>query len=160
MKNSGKLLHWSEVPAYVSNLRRKGKSIVTTNGAFDVLHLGHIRYLREASAQGDILIVGLNSDSSVRAYKGEDRPINPQEDRAEVLLSLRFVDYVVIFNDIVPMPFIELVRPNVHVNGEEYGGDCIEAETVARLGARLHLVPRQDSLSTTDLINRISGRTG
>ena len=151
----GKLVPWSELPACVSGLRREGKTIVTTNGAFDVMHVGHVRYLRDAARQGDVLIVGLNSDASVRAYKGPRRPVNCQAHRAEVLLSLRFVDYVVIFEQADPRAFIELAAPNVHVNGEEYGPNCIEAETVARVGARLHLVPRWQGLSTSEMIQRI-----
>ena len=150
-----RLIAWDQVPPLVRALRSRSKKIVTTNGSFDLLHLGHIRYLKEAKAQGGILIVGLNSDASVRQYKGPLRPIHTELQRAEALLSLRPVDYVVIFGQAVPMPFIERICPDVHVNGAEYGEDCIEAKTVARLGGRLHLVAREDGLSSTNLIERI-----
>ena len=150
-----RLIPRDRAPALVRALRSRSNTIVTTNGSFDLLHLGHLRYLKEARAQGDVLIVGLNSDASVRKYKGPLRPIHTELQRAEALLSLRPVDYVVIFGEVVPMPFIELICPDVHVNGAEYGEDCIEAETVARLGGRLHLVARNAGLSSTNLIERI-----
>src|SRR5204862_2624113 len=112
------------------SLKAGGKRIVTLNGSFDLLHVGHLHILREAKRQGDVLIVGLNSDASVRGYKGPARPIIPRAERARMLLALRAVDYVHIFDEAVPMPFLEQVKPNVHVNGSEYGKDCIEAPTV------------------------------
>jgi rfaE bifunctional protein nucleotidyltransferase chain/domain len=132
---------------------------VTINGSFDVLHAGHLHILREARSQGDVLIVGLNSDSSVRAYKGPGRPFVGQDDRAKLLLALRDVDYVHIFDEPVPMPFLEAVRPDVHVNGAEYGADCIEAPTVQAQGGRVHIVDRVPGLSTSELIGRIQSRS-
>ena len=129
--------------------------IVTVNGSFDVLHAGHLHILKEAKQQGDVLVVGLNSDASVRANKGPKRPVVPQAQRADMLLALRFVDYVHIFDEPVPMVFIAAVRPDVHVNGAEYGEDCVEAGVVREIGARLHLVPRIDGLSTSALIERL-----
>ena len=149
------LLAKDSVTGRVSELRQDGKVIVTTNGSFDLFHIGHVRYLQEARSQGDVLIVGLNSDASVKSYKGPARPINPELHRAEMLLSLRSVDYVVIFDEPAPMRFIEWVKPDVHVNGAEYGENCIEADTIERLGARLHLVPRDNAVSSTVLIERI-----
>src|SRR6185369_13211677 len=105
---------------------------------FDVLHAGHVHILEEAKAQGDVLIVGLNSDASVKAYKGESRPIVPQAERARMLLALRAVDFVHIFDETEPMPFLAEVGPHVHVNGSEYGPDCIEAPLVKSLGAHPH----------------------
>jgi D-beta-D-heptose 7-phosphate kinase/D-beta-D-heptose 1-phosphate adenosyltransferase len=136
-------------------LRASGKRIVTLNGSFDLLHAGHLHILREARRQGDVLIVGLNSDRSVRANKGPDRPLIGEGDRARMLLALRDVDYVHIFDETVPMPFLEQVRPDVHVNGSEYGTQCIEASSVRAFGGRLHLVDRIPGLATSELIARI-----
>ncbi len=137
-----------------ARLRAQGKRIVTLNGSFDVMHTGHLHILKEAKRQGDVLIVGVNSDASVRSYKGPGRPINSEQQRAEMLLANRYVDYVHVFDETVPMAFIEAARPDVHVNGAEYGDECVEAPTVRRLGARLHLVPRLPGLSTTELLQR------
>lgn len=144
-----------DLPILTETLRALGKRIVTLNGSFDVLHAGHLYILKEARQQGDILIVGLNSDASVRANKGPKRPVVPQAQRADMLLALRYVDYVHIFDEPVPMAFITAVRPDVHVNGAEYGEDCVEAAVVRETGARLHLVPRIDGLSTSGLIERL-----
>lgn len=143
-----------ELAGLASRLRDEGKRVVTANGSFDVIHAGHVHILEEARRQGDVLIVGLNSDESIRGYKGPSRPIYPQEQRARLLLSLRMVDYVHVFDEAVPMPFLEQVRPDVHVNGAEYGSDCVEAETVAKHGGRLHLVDRIPDLSTSSVIER------
>jgi len=144
-----------ELRTLAARLAAQGKRIVTVNGSFDLLHAGHVHFLREASQQGDVLIVGLNSDASVRGYKGPSRPVIPERQRAELLLAVRYVDYVHLFDETEPMRFIEDARPAVHVNGAEYGTDCIEAETVRRVGARLHLIERVPGLSTTELLQRI-----
>ena len=141
--------------ALAEKLRSEGKKIVTVNGSFDVLHAGHLHILREARRQGDVLIVGLNSDRSVRNYKGPSRPFVGESDRAALLLALRDVDYVHIFDEDVPMPFLAEIRPEVHVNGSEYGADCIEADTVRANGGRIHVVDRLPGLSTSELIERI-----
>jgi D-beta-D-heptose 7-phosphate kinase/D-beta-D-heptose 1-phosphate adenosyltransferase len=133
----------------VTTLRAKGKRIVTINGSFDILHAGHLHILSEARQRGEVLIVGLNSDKSVRSYKGPDRPIVPEQQRAEMLLALRVVDYVHIFDESTPIAFLEQVKPDVHVNGAEYGVDCVESETVRRGGGQLHIVDRIPGLSTT-----------
>ena len=136
-------------------LRAQGKRIVTLNGSFDLLHAGHLHILEEARRQGDVLLVGLNSDASVRRYKSADRPIVSEGDRARMLLALRCVDYVHVFDEDVPMPFLEEVRPDVHVNGSEYGGDCIEAPTVKKHGGRIHIVEKVPGLSTSALVDKI-----
>jgi D-beta-D-heptose 7-phosphate kinase/D-beta-D-heptose 1-phosphate adenosyltransferase len=151
-----RLLARAELRREAERLRAQGKRIVTINGAFDVLHYGHVHILQEARTLGDVLIVGLNSDGSVRANKGSSRPIVPEVERVRMLLSLRSVDYVHVFDEQVPMPFLEEIRPDVHVNGSEYGQDCIEAETVTRHGGRVHVVRRIEGLSTSDLIARIA----
>ena len=144
-----------DLRSLAETLRARGKRIVTVNGTFDVLHAGHLHILKEAKQQGDVLVVGLNSDASVRANKGPKRPVVPQAQRADMLLALRYVDYVHIFDEPVPMAFIAAVRPDVHVNGAEYGEDCVESGVVREIGARLHLVPRIDGLSTSGLIERL-----
>jgi len=138
-----------------ATLRAKGKRVVTVNGSFDVLHGGHLHILNEARRQGDTLIVGLNSDASVRSYKGPGRPIVPQRQRAEMLLALRMVDYVHIFDEPDPIAFIREIRPNVHVNGSEYGRDCIESEVVRSGGGEIYIVDRLPDLSTTGLLDAL-----
>jgi len=135
-----------------TTLRAKGKRIVTVNGSFDILHNGHLYILNEARQKGDVLIVGLNSDASVRSYKGPERPITPERRRAEMLLALRMVDYVHIFDECDPIAFLKEVNPDVHVNGSEYGEQCIESETVRRGGGRLHIVNRIPGLSTSGVL--------
>jgi D-beta-D-heptose 7-phosphate kinase / D-beta-D-heptose 1-phosphate adenosyltransferase len=137
---------------HADTLRAKGKKIVTLNGSFDVLHAGHLYILNEARRQGDVLIVGLNSDASVQSYKGPNRPLVPEAARAEMLLALRMVDYVHIFNESDPIAFLTEVKPDVHVNGSEYGEECIEAPTVRRSGGKIHIVNRIPGLSTSGLI--------
>jgi D-beta-D-heptose 7-phosphate kinase / D-beta-D-heptose 1-phosphate adenosyltransferase len=138
-----------------TTLRARGKRIVTVNGSFDILHNGHLHILNEARGQGDVLIVGLNSDKSVHRSKGPERPIVTERHRAEMLLALRPVDYVHIFDESDPIAFLKEVRPDVHVNGAEYGEHCVESETVKRAGGRLHLVGRVPDLSTSNLIEAL-----
>jgi D-glycero-beta-D-manno-heptose 1-phosphate adenylyltransferase len=150
------MLSRSDLRPHAERLKADGKRIVTINGSFDLLHYGHAYILEEARKLGDVLIVGLNSDSSVQSYKGPLRPIIPETERARLLLSLRAVDYVHIFDEPIPMPFLEEIRPHVHVNGSEYGERCIEAETVTRHGGRIHIVRKLDGLSTSDIVERIT----
>jgi D-beta-D-heptose 7-phosphate kinase / D-beta-D-heptose 1-phosphate adenosyltransferase len=135
-----------------ATLRAKGKRIVTVNGSFDILHNGHLHILNEARRQGDALIVGLNSDASVRGYKGPSRPIVPERRRAEMLLALRMVDYVHVFDEPDPIAFLKEVRPDVHVNGSEYGEHCIERDIVTCGGGELYIVNRIPGLSTSGLL--------
>jgi len=136
-------------------LRAKGKRIATINGSFDVLHGGHLHILEQARKQGDVLVVGLNSDRSVAVYKGPGRPIMPQLRRAQILLALRAVDYVHIFDEDNPIAFLEAIQPHVHVNGSEYGHDCIEAATVKSYGGTIHIVERLPGLSSSHVIDTI-----
>jgi D-beta-D-heptose 7-phosphate kinase/D-beta-D-heptose 1-phosphate adenosyltransferase len=140
-----------------ATLRARGKRIVTINGSFDLMHGGHLHILNEARQQGDVLIVGVNSDRSVRSYKGPDRPIVPQDRRAELLLALRMVDYVHIFDEPDPIAFLAEIRPDVHVNGSEYGEDCIESGVVRQGGGRIHIVNRVPALSTSGLLDAVRG---
>lgn len=127
--------------------RAAGKTVVTTNGSFDLLHPGHIFLLTEARALGDVLIVGVNSDASVKRYKGPTRPIEPQDVRAAHVAE--YADTVFIFDDDDPREWLKKIRPNVHANAETYGKDCIEAPVLAEIGARLALIPVKPDLGST-----------
>lgn len=135
----------------------KDKKIVFTNGCFDILHIGHIRYLQEAAKLGDILVVGVNSDSSVKRLKGLQRPINTEKDRADMLCAMDFIDYVIIFNDDTPLSLIETIQPNILVKGGDYAPkDVIGREFVESHGGSLKLIPFVEGHSTTSIISKIS----
>jgi len=132
------------------------KSLVFTNGCFDILHAGHVRYLSAARALGDILIVGLNSDSSVTTLKGKNRPINPEEDRAEVLAALEAVDYIVIFSDATAESLVTDILPNIYVKGGDYTVDKLpEAKIVAANGGRTVIIPEVPGRSTSNIVKAI-----
>ncbi len=140
-------------------LKSENAKIVFTNGCFDILHLGHVRYLKEAKKLGDVLIVGLNSDSSVRKLKGPDRPYVSELERAEILASLECVDYVSIFPETRPDNLIKIVRPNIHVKGGDYSMDELpEKNLVEQLGGRVVVIPPIKGRSTTNIIAKILGR--
>lgn len=126
------------------------KNTVMVSGSFDILHKGHEKILSEAKEQGDILIVGINSDSSVRKNKGNDRPINNENSRARMIAN--YADYVVIFDEDNPLKLIDKIKPNVFVNGSDYGEDCIENEAVKKYGGRIHIVKLLKGYSTTSII--------
>jgi D-beta-D-heptose 7-phosphate kinase/D-beta-D-heptose 1-phosphate adenosyltransferase len=149
------LLTRAQLAPLAKRLRAQGKRLVTLNGSFDLLHAGHLYILEEAKAQGDILIVGLNSDASVKRYKSKDRPIIPEAERAKMLSGLRCVDYVHVFDEDTPLAFLEEVKPEVHVNGSEYGADCIEAPLIKLHGGRIHIVEKIPGLSTSQILDRI-----
>ncbi|HEY3674424.1 MAG TPA: adenylyltransferase/cytidyltransferase family protein [Candidatus Tumulicola sp.] len=137
-------------------LRERGKTVVFTNGCFDVLHAGHVGYLAWARTQGDALIVGLNDDESVRGLKGPARPVVPFEERAEILLGLRSVDAVVGFSQSTPEELLEIVRPDVHVKSDQYREEELPERTVVlQHGGRIVLAPHRWGTSTTDTIARI-----
>ncbi|MGH9241263.1 MAG: PfkB family carbohydrate kinase [Vicinamibacterales bacterium] len=150
-----RLLPRQSLRALAATLRAKGRRLVTINGSFDVLHGGHLYILNEARQQGDVLIVGLNSDASVRSYKGPSRPIVPERQRAEMLLALRMVDYVHIFDEADPIAFLAELHPDVHVNGAEYGEQCVERDVVVHNGGKLHLVKRIPDLSTSAIVRQL-----
>jgi D-glycero-beta-D-manno-heptose 1-phosphate adenylyltransferase len=140
----------------VAQLRAAGKTIVFTNGVFDLLHVGHLRYLQQARALGDALIVGLNSDRSVRANKGPDRPITPEAERAEVVEALSCVDGVVIFDEETPYDLVALLQPEVLVKGADWAEDAIVGrEIVEARGGRVVRVALEPGQSTTAIIDRI-----
>ena len=141
-----------EIKKIAEKLKRQGKKVVTCNGCFDILHPGHIYFLEQSKKQGDILIVGLNSDGSVKENKGPKRPINNENARAAVLSALDMVDYVVIFDEKTPIKLLEAIKPDVHCNGKEYDYDCIEAPTVKKYGGKIHLIKNYKGFSTTKII--------
>ncbi len=149
------ILDKKELAMFCEKKRNEGKTIVTCNGSFDLFHFGHLTFLEEAKEQGDVLIVGLNSDSSIKEYKSKDRPIISEDARSQIIAALEIVDSVYIFDEINPVDFVEIVKPDVHVNGAEYSSECIEAEPVKRNGGKVYLVKRRDGFSTTELIAKI-----
>ena len=147
-----KIVPSTEISPLASDLRAKGKKIVFTNGCFDILHVGHVKYLQEAKAFGDILVLGINSDQSVRGLKGPDRPINCQEDRALIVASLASVDYVVIFSDETPYELIRSINPDVLVKGGDYKGKDIVGQDIV---GDVRIVDFVEGKATTMTINRI-----
>ena len=134
----------------------KGKKIVFTNGCFDILHIGHAKYLKESKKFGDILIVGLNSDASVKKLKGKNRPINNEQDRAALLDELKSVDYVVIFEQESPVELLNIVKPDVYTKGADYTVDTLpEAGTVLKNGGKIEFIPFVEGKSSTNVIKNI-----
>jgi len=154
---SGELLDAAVMAERREGLRRAGRTVVFTNGAFDILHVGHLQYLSFARQQGDCLIVGLNSDASVRRYKGPDRPINTEGDRARLLLGLRCVDYVVVFEEDEPKDLIARLLPDVLVKGADWAHYVSGREVVEAHGGRVVLAEMVEGRSTTRVIERIRG---
>jgi D-glycero-beta-D-manno-heptose 1-phosphate adenylyltransferase len=148
----------AEAAAFADSLRRSGRRVVFTNGVFDLLHPGHVRYLTAARAEGDALIVGLNSDRSVRDYKGPSRPIVPEAERGEILAALACVDAVVVFDEDTPAEVIRLVQPDVLVKGADWAADAIVGrDTVEARGGRVVRVPVEQGWSTSAIIERVRG---
>jgi len=140
----------------IGTLKAAGKKIVFTNGCFDILHVGHVRYLREARSFGDLLIVAVNSDTSVRTIKGEKRPLLPEAERAELVASLECVNFVTVFPEPTPLAVIELVRPDILVKGGDWREeDVIGREEVLSWGGRVKLIPMTKGASTTNIIENI-----
>ncbi len=154
--SSDKIVDRAALPEIVGTLRKAGKRIVFTNGCFDLLHVGHITYLNEARGLGDVLIVGLNTDRSIRALKGESRPIIPERERSHVLAALESVGYVVLFDEDTPLDLIGTIRPDILVKGSDYTRDTVVgADIVESYGGEVHLIRLVDNTSTTDIIRRI-----
>jgi D-beta-D-heptose 7-phosphate kinase/D-beta-D-heptose 1-phosphate adenosyltransferase len=143
----------------IQDLKTKGKRIVFTNGCFDLLHVGHIRYLEKAKALGDILVVGVNSDDSVRRLKGPGRPILPQEERTEILSGLGCVDYIIVFDESTPMELISSLQPHILVKGGDWAKETIVGrEVVERSGGKVVILPFVEGTSTSNLIETILKR--
>src|ERR1700722_4978158 len=139
----------------VEELRWAGLSIATLNGSVDLMHARHLHILYQASQTADILIVALNSDESIKQYKSPDRPIINLKYRMMMMAAIEFVDYVTWFAETDPRNILDIVKPDVHVNGAEYGENCIEAETVKKNGGRIHIVDLVPGLSTSKILERI-----
>ncbi|HOH28500.1 MAG: Bifunctional protein HldE [Candidatus Hydrogenedentes bacterium ADurb.Bin101] len=151
-----------QLQALIKRLKREGKRVVWTNGCFDILHVGHIMYLQEARKEGDVMIVGLNSDASVKKNKGADRPVVSERDRAQVLSALECVDYIVIFDDKTPLPLLETLQPDIYAKGGDYTMDTIvqeERRLVESYGGRIAIIPGREGQSTTYIINKIAGKS-
>lgn len=147
-------------------MRAEGKRLVLTNGCFDLLHVGHVRYLQAARSLGDALAVGLNSDASVRLLKGPGRPITPEDERAEILAALESVDYVTIFDEERATELVEAVRPAVYVKGGDYSPDPddanfpVEGPAVLRQGGEVRIVQYVPGRSTTEMIRQVRSANG
>jgi rfaE bifunctional protein nucleotidyltransferase chain/domain len=153
-----KIVTLDELARVAKQLRAAGKKLVATNGCFDLLHAGHIRYLQAARALGDALAVGLNGDRSVCELKGPGRPINKEKDRAELLAALESVDFVSIFPEMRATRFLEMVAPSVYVKGGDYRTDTLDAEEYAilkKLGAEIRFIPFEPGYSTSRLLEQL-----
>jgi|GEM_PF-491760 len=149
-----KIIPRPELKKLIQEKRGLGKKIVSLNGTFDLTHSGHQKILEEAKAQGDILIVALNSDASVKQNKGPLRPLNNEKARLLMMSSFPNVDYVTCFDEKTPISLLEEIKPDVHVNGSEYGENCIEAPTVKKYGGRIHVVELKEGFSSSNLIQQ------
>jgi len=155
------VLSLADTVAFVERLRADGQRVVFTNGVFDLLHPGHLRYLASARAEGDALIVGVNSDRSVRALKGPDRPIHPENERAEIIAALRAVDAAVVFDEDTPHEIIATLLPDVLVKGADWPADQIVGRDVVEgRGGRVVRVPVEPGYSTTRLVDRMRAGLG
>ncbi len=150
------LVNRCDLDNLINKLRAEGKTIVTTNGCFDILHVGHVRYLEKTKSFADVLIVALNSDKSVRSIKGEGRPINNENDRAEVLSALRSVDYVVLFDEDSPLDLLLQIKPDVHTKGADYTIETLpEAKGITENGGRIEFISFVEGKSTTSIIEKM-----
>ena len=156
---SPKILTLDALAQKAEELRARGTRLVATNGCFDLLHVGHVRYLQSARRLGDALVVGVNGDASVRALKGESRPLNRESDRAEVLAALASVDFVAVFPEVRATEFLKSVRPAIYVKGGDYRPETLDAEERAALkqmGTRIEIIPFEQGYSTSGVIERMN----
>jgi rfaE bifunctional protein nucleotidyltransferase chain/domain len=152
----GQVVNRDELAKLADKLRAEGKKIVATNGCFDLLHVGHVRILQASKKLGDVLIVGLNSDQSTKRLKGPERPINSENDRAEILTSLSCIDYVSIFEEDTAVEFLKAAKPHIYVKGSDYQqGTLPEAPIVESLGGRIELVQLVPGKSTTSIVEKM-----
>ena len=152
----GKVVARANIEALVKDLRKEGKTVVTTNGCFDILHVGHVRYLQKTKTFADYSVVLLNSDKSVRSLKGPTRPVNNENDRAEILCALSCVDYVVLFDEDSPESLIAQIKPDVHTKGADYTVETLpEAKTIIENGGRIEFISFVEGKSTTSIIEKM-----
>lgn len=153
----GEVVDQKKLLDIVSELKKQNKTIVTTNGCFDIIHAGHVRYLKHAKKLGDVLIMCLNSDASVQRLKGPTRPLNHQDDRAEVMAALESINYVVIFEEDTPVDILAKIKPDIHVKGGDYSEDTLpETKVIKEGGGKIQFIPFVEGRSTTNIINKIS----
>ena len=155
---TNKILDMEQLAARARELREQGRKILFTNGCFDLLHVGHVRYLRRARALGDLLVVGINGDRSVRELKGANRPINNEQDRAEVVAALESVDLVTIFPELRATRLLETVQPAVYAKGGDYTPETLNAEertVLQKVGADIRIIPFEPGYSTTRLLEKL-----
>ena len=158
MMTRKKIFSRNELVGTLAQRRNKNEKIVLANGCFDILHVGHARYLAGAKAEGDVLVVAINSDKSVRKLKGEGRPILPEQERAELVGALEAVDYVIIFDEPNVEPLLEVLRPDIHAKGTDYAAETVPERAVAdRLGIRVAIVGDAKNHSTRDLLAQLAG---
>lgn len=154
-----RVLTGEEAKKYIELWKKEGKKVVFTNGCFDILHVGHMTYLEEARAFGDYLIVGVNSDDSVKRLKGPTRPINNEKDRAELLAGLKAVDYTVIFTEDTPVELIGQLKPSIHVKGGDYKKeDLPETAVVEAYGGKVEIVSLVEGKSTSNVVKKIQNK--
>ena len=154
-----KIVSETQLQSLLSHYGAQKKTVVFTNGCFDILHAGHVRYLIAAKELGDILIIGLNSDSSVSALKGPTRPVNSEDDRAEVIAGLQAVDHVVIFGDATAERLVAMIKPDIYVKGGDYTMDKLpEAQVAAAYGGKTVLIPEVPGRSSSNIIKKIAGQ--
>lgn len=150
-----KIIPRNKIVQLCDRLRRQKKTIVFTNGVFDIIHMGHVQYLSKAKALGDVLIVGLNTDASVKKFKGPDRPINKQADRAGVLAALEMIDYIVLFGEETPANVIRLVRPDILVKGSDYTlNEIVGSDYVQSYGGKVKRIKLLKGRSTSEILRR------
>lgn len=155
----GQLIKRENIRSFVEKLQAGGKTVVVTNGCFDILHVGHVRYLQKTKSFADYLIVLLNSDKSVKAIKGESRPINTELNRAEILCALSCVDFVVLFDENSPADLIDEIKPDVYTKGADYTMETLpEADIMRKNNIRVEFISFVEGQSTTNLINKINNK--
>ncbi len=152
-----KIKNPATLKSIISGLRRKGRKIVFTNGCFDLLHYGHVKYLQDAKRKGDILVVAVNSDASMRKIKGSKRPIINEKDRLSIIAALESVDYVVLFREKTPLKIIKLLHPDILVKGADWGKDnIVGADFISAAGGKVYTIKLLKGRSTTNLIKKIA----
>ena len=150
------VINKNEISILIKKIRNERKKIIFTNGCFDILHVGHVKFLEKAKSLGDVLIVGINNDSSVSRLKGLGRPLINDQERSKIVASLNSVDYVIVFNEDTPTELISQIKPDIHVKGGDYEIDNLpERSEVLKYGGKIEILPLYEGKSTTNLIKKI-----